>query len=248
MANYSTANVSGGAATLPSTIVLADSSTTQTPDELVLRHTTDQTAAAGMGATIAVEVESAGGTTRRGATDVTSLVTATDAGESFKRVFSVMIGGALVAAGAFGEFVTVPAFFLGSVASGCLWRFVSATNVQQWVNGGNILNFFNNRIESVVRLNTVRGAAVAVATTVTLGTDGNVFPLTVGTGTLNSIVATNWQAGSRIVLECASGITITNNTAGSGATILTSTGASIVTGSTRMIPATYNGTNWITEG
>jgi hypothetical protein len=236
----------GGSA--PETLVIADAATTTAPDGIVEQHTTSGTAAAGFGITDAVELETGGGTLRRVMTDVTSIVTATDAAESIKRTFSIMIGGALAAAASVGEFVTVPALFLGSTASGCLFRLVSSSNIQHWCGGADVLNVFSNRIESVVRLNTVRGASIAVATTITLGTDGNVFPLTVGTGTLNSIVATNWQAGSRIVLECASGITITNNVAGTGATILTSTGASIVTAFTRCIPATYNGTNWITEG
>lgn len=88
----------------------------------------------------------------------------------------------------------------------------------------------------------------AVATTITLPGTGNMWPLTAGTGTLNSIVAAAWQAGTRGVLICASGITVTNNVAGTGATILTSTGASIVTASKRALPISYDGTNWIVEG
>jgi len=103
-------------------------------------------------------------------------------------------------------------------------------------------------IQMLGRMEGNRGAPIAVATTITLGADGPSFPLTVGTGTLNSIVATNWRAGSWALLECASGITITHNVAGTGATILTNTGASIVTARTQLVWAYYNGTNWIAMG
>lgn len=108
------------------------------------------------------------------------------------------------------------------------------------------------------RLRTGRGAAVAVATTITLGFDGNVFPLTVGTGTLNSISAVGWTPGSVFWLEAAGGITITHNVAGTGATILipkgdSGAGTSIVVSATaglnpRGIPILYNGTNMIVIG
>lgn len=103
-------------------------------------------------------------------------------------------------------------------------------------------------IQLMGRMEGNRGAAIAVAPTIALGIDGPSFPLTVGSGTLNSIVATNWRAGSWALLECAAGITITHNVAGTGATILTNTGASIVTARTQLVWVYYNGTNWIAMG
>ncbi len=256
MAAYGTSTApSSGAATLPSTLVLADATTNTAPDLLVLQHTTSGTAAASFGETSAVELESAGGTTRRVLTDVTALQVATDAAEEARRTLSIMVAGALQVWGALGYRVAgnFPALFFGPASddttlgrvTGTLQLTVASTLAQQWTATGNTSNIqhtFSSR--AVLK----RGSSTAVATTITIPADGNLLPLTAGTGTLNSIVATGWQAGSTVWLECASGITITNNTSGTGSTILTSTGASIVTAFTRIIGISYNGTNWITHG
>jgi hypothetical protein len=149
---------------------------------------------------------------------------------------------------------TFPMLFVGARAGRHGIR-LQGSAVEILLNGtaylqltGTELNTGSATFRLTNRLSEKRGAAIAVATTITLGTDGNVIPLTAGTGTLNSIVATGVQAGFNCWLECASGITITNNVAGTGATILTSTGANIVTAFTRMIPIIYNGTNWNTGG
>ena len=235
---------SGGAATLPSTLILDDAATNTTGDVLVLRHTTSGTAAGSFGATFAVELENASGNTKRAMTDVTTWQVATDGAEYAQRVISLIGAGAMTSA------LTIqwsaPNFLLNVGNNGLN----SGTNLLALHVGGTSFLTCTGTfgISTPFRFETNRGASVAAATTITLGTGGNTFPISAGTGTINSIVATNWQAGSRIVLECASGITITNNVAGTGATVLTSTGASIVTTFTRMIPLTYNGTNWITEG
>lgn len=250
------ASSSSAALTAPVTSTLADATTTTAPDEFGIIHTTSGTAAAGFGATSYVELESAGGTTRRVMTDVTALVTATDAAEYANRTVSLMVGGAATTCAGF-EFQagnsTIPGVWVGSTGTGM--RRNGATNLgltvglQEGITLTGSLVTLNHRITvNAVRFSFARGASIAVATTITLGADGNTFPLTAGTGTLNSIVATTWQAGARVILECASGITITHNTAGTGATILTNTAASIVTAFTRAIPIYYNGTNWIVEG
>lgn len=233
----------GGSA--PETLVIADATTATAPDGIIEQHTTSGTAAIGFGITDAVELESAGGTLRRVMTDVTSLQSATDGAEYAQRVIS------LIGAGALSTALTLqwnaPALQLTLGSNGL--RSTSTTLLELVLSGTSFMNVVSTTgVNFPFRSCTNRGAGVAAATTITLGTGGNVFPISVGTGTINSIVATNWQAGSRIVLECVSGITITNNVAGSGATILTNTGASIVTASTRAIPLVYNGTNWIVEG
>jgi hypothetical protein len=81
--------------TAPATLTLADATTTTAPDVFVIQHTTSGTAAAGFGETNAVELESAGGTTRRVMTDVTKLTTATDAAEVAARTIQLMNAGAL---------------------------------------------------------------------------------------------------------------------------------------------------------
>lgn len=55
-----------------------------------------------------------------------------------------------------------------------------------------------------------KGADVASASTLTLGSDGNTFVVT-GTTTINHITFTNWQAGSVIRLIFASSIVVNNN-------------------------------------
>lgn len=135
---------SGGAATLPSTLVLADASTTQSPDVLVLQHTTSGTAAAGFGALYAVELESAGGTTRRVMTDNTFLVTATNGAEEARRTISLMVAGTLQSAISFGFRAAnnFPAVFFGPPVddttlgrvSGTLQVTVGTTLAQQWTS------------------------------------------------------------------------------------------------------------------
>lgn len=235
----------GGAATLPSTLILDDAATNSTGDVLVLRHTTSGTAAAGFGATFAVELESAGGTTRRAMTDITSWQVATDGAEYAQRVIQLMGAGTL--SSAVSMTWSAPSLIFNIGTNGFLST--SSTTLNMLLGGTTFLSCVSTTgVLFPFRACNNRGAGIAAATTITLGTGGNTFPVSAGTGTINSIVATNWQAGSRIVLECASGITITNNVAGTGATVLTSTGASIVTTFTRAIPLVYNGTNWITEG
>jgi len=230
---------------------LADAATTTAPDGLVQRHTTSGTSAAGYGITNATELVSAAGNLRRVMTDVTKLTVATDTIETASRAVSLMINGSLTAMGGWASLSglpTTPGVYVGDPASGNgMARY--ATGILFQVNATNYLQI-DQSIGLVLpfRIAQNRGAGIAAATTITLGTGGNTFPVSAGTGTINSIVATNWQAGSRIVLECASGITITHNVSGTGATILTNTGSSIVTSFTRMIPLTYNGTNWIVEG
>lgn len=241
----------GGAATLPSTLILADATTATQPDVLVIRHTTSGTAGTNFGETSAVELQNGSGATKRVMTDVVKYTTVTGGAEAVSRAVSLIIAGALTPVGGWafaGGSASFPALYVGDPAS--------ANGMQKSTAGINFTisatNYMTIDAASGVtfpfRAQHNRGAGIAAATTITLGTGGNTFPVSAGTGTINSIVATSWQSGSRIVLECASGITITNNTAGTGATILTNTGASITTSFTRMIPLTYNGTNWIVEG
>ncbi len=67
------------------------------------------------------------------------------------------------------------------------------------------------------RFGTAKGADVASAGDLTLGTDGNVFHIT-GTTTINAITTANWQAGSTFILIFDGSVTVKNNTAGGGGT------------------------------
>lgn len=58
------------------------------------------------------------------------------------------------------------------------------------------------------RLHTGTGANVASATVITLGNDGNYFPIT-GTTAVTGIVETNWNDGDTIILYSVAGFDIT---------------------------------------
>lgn len=238
------------------TVLISGVFNNQAPDLLIQQIKSSNTTSAGIGITNATEIQNGSGILKRAMTNATTLSTVTNGAEVALHTVSVIVGGTLTTLGGFefqGGNATIPGVWVGNTGTGM--RRNGATNLGLTVGlqegitlTGALVNLNHRTNMNAIRFSFARGASIAVATTITLGADGNVFPLTAGTGTLNSIVATNWQAGSRIVLECASGITITNNTAGTGATILTNTGASIVTAFTRCIPLTYNGTNWIVEG
>lgn len=68
------------------------------------------------------------------------------------------------------------------------------------------------------RLSFNKGAPIASAATITLGTDGNVFPLT-GTTTIDFITITDWEVGSLVVLHFSTSITVNHNTSSPGATV-----------------------------
>jgi len=93
------------------------------------------------------------------------------------------------------------------------------------------------------RLKTAKGANVASATDITLGTDGNYFSIT-GTTTIDTISGTGWFAGSEITLSLASGITLNHNTAGTGASLLLAGGANLTTTAASTIKFIYNGVTW----
>lgn len=110
--------VCNGLLTTNATILnsLADATTTTAPDIEVSRHTTSGTAGIGFGVTNAVELESAGGTTRRVMTDVIALTVATNAAEEAQRIFSLMTGGSLtqMATLSYANGGTAPQFMLGA--------------------------------------------------------------------------------------------------------------------------------------
>lgn len=100
------------------------------------------------------------------------------------------------------------------------------------------------------RLRTQREANLASATTLTLGVSGNLFPIT-GTTTVNGIVTTDWDPGSRITLELPSGITITHNSGAPGTNavaIQLRAGANLTTSGVYMLDLIYNGTFWYQPG
>ncbi len=103
------------------------------------------------------------------------------------------------------------------------------------------------------RLHQAKGTDLASATTLTLGSGtqgGNHYNIT-GTTTVQGIVTTGWNAGDRIVLQLASGITITHNSGAPGAgavAIQLNAGANLVTARVTMLALIFNGTFWYQEG
>jgi len=84
------------------------------------------------------------------------------------------------------------------------------------------------------RLQTHKGADVASADEITLGTDGNYFDVT-GTTTINHINNSGWQNGSVVILQFDASVTVTHN-AGSP----TGSEASILLSGERNFSATEN--------
>jgi hypothetical protein len=242
------------------TIALDDASTNTQPDLFILRHTTSGVAAVGFGGTVALELEIADGSVLRVNKEVYQLVLATPNGSVYIKQDSWLAAGGALAQHTTKAFIAGaaanPFLFFGDT-TGSLYGVGRASNQLQFFHGNNLaLNFFNSQMQPSYdiamqskRIFSARGAPIAVATSITLGTDGNAFPLTAGTGTLNAIGVNGMAAGTWFILECASGITITHNVAGTGATVTTTTLASIVTSGTgRAVWCYYNGTTVCAQG
>jgi hypothetical protein len=91
-----------------------------------------------------------------------------------------------------------------------------------------------------------KGADVASAGIMTLGTDGNFFDIT-GTTTINEINPTNWQAGSTIILQFDGILQVTHNSGGTNDILLgDATNRTTATGDTLQL--TYDGIDWIETG
>ena len=96
------------------------------------------------------------------------------------------------------------------------------------------------------RILAAKGADVASANDITLGSDGNFFGIT-GTTTINRIAAAGWTAGSVVVLKFAASLTVAHNVAsGSGFQGLLLAGAvNFSATATDTLTLIYDGTNWV---
>ena len=88
-----------------------------------------------------------------------------------------------------------------------------------------------------------KGADIASGNNITLGTDGNYFDIT-GTTQVNTISATNWIAGSIVVLQFDDIVTVAHNTAGTGASILLASSANFSATANDTLTLVYDGTTW----
>jgi hypothetical protein len=136
--------------------------------------------------------------------------------------------------------VSLPGFAFGSESSTGFYRIASgdtgysANNSAQWHTNGNGLLHTGRHQQK-------QGASVASATTITLGNDGNVFPIT-GTTAITGITTTNWQAGSIVVLVTASAVNLGHLTSAGG--VRTKTGAAVTTVAGNAYMLVYDGTTW----
>lgn len=95
------------------------------------------------------------------------------------------------------------------------------------------------------RVELSKGADIASANDLTLGSDGNSFLLT-GTTQINAINTTNWQAGSFVFLIFSSSVTVKHNTAGGAGTakIFLSNSLDFSAVSNDALLLFYDGTQW----
>ena len=96
------------------------------------------------------------------------------------------------------------------------------------------------------RFQGAQGAAVTAASTTTLGSDGNAFPLT-GATTINCVTTIGWQAGSVVYLTSGSALTIANGqSCGAGtAALKLSGGADYSVSAGGKLIAEFDGTSWV---
>ncbi len=171
--------------------------------------------------------------------------------ESRWRFFGVLAGSTNeVELGGY-EFLsgTFSAMYLGAITDNNYIRRTSAGTWDMAAANSAVLGLSNVLVTALngFQVNGIaqftQAGAVAIAATIAWGL-GNAQAVT-GNGTnLNSITMTGKAAGFHGWLKMSAGATITHNVAGTGATILTSTAASIVVPASGMsYPVYYDGTN-----
>lgn len=108
------------------------------------------------------------------------------------------------------------------------------------------IHTFNNKVLMLDgRFEYDKGADVAAANDLTLGTDGNLFSIT-GNTQINAITTANWQAGSQIAFIFTGTPTLKNNTAGGAGTapMLLAGRVDFTATAGDYIGLQYDGTNW----
>lgn len=186
---------------------LSDNITNSSPVARVLSHLSSGTTANGFGASDAVDLQSAGGTLRRVATDNTALVVATNAAEEARRTWSLMLAGTLTPVGGLGFNGSQPMLYLGDPTTTFGFR-KSGNNIEVMIGSTVFVTIDNTAgFRSTFRLEENQGVVAASASTLTLGTGGNYFHVS-GTTTISFLTTTNWQAGSRIDLYFDGALTV----------------------------------------
>jgi len=121
---------------------------------------------------------------------------------------------------------------------------IAGTNVSFTTVYGAIVKTGSFKI-SAGRLATAKGADVASANDLTLGSDGNSFTIT-GTTQINAILMAGWAGGAPVILYFSNVVTVKHNTAGGAGTapILLSGSADFVTAANSVLVLSFDGTNW----
>jgi len=96
------------------------------------------------------------------------------------------------------------------------------------------------------RLQQTKGADIASASTITLGTDGNYFDIT-GTTAIKYITTTNWEAGAVVILQF-DGIVVVHDDEGTTPAntgdITLKSGGDFTTAAGDLLTLVYDGTVW----
>jgi hypothetical protein len=105
--------------------------------------------------------------------------------------------------------------------------------------------FLGKTYLNAARFEMAKGANVASANNLTLGTDGNLFHIT-GTVQINAITVANWQAGSDVTFIFDGITTVKHNTAGGAGTapIILAGAVDFTTAVNDAIILSYDGTSW----
>jgi hypothetical protein len=120
--------------------------------------------------------------------------------------------------------------------------YISAGNIGHSASGTLQFTATPNGLTHQTRHQQGKGASIASATTITLGNDGNVFPIT-GTTAITGITTTNWQAGSIVILIPASSLNLGSSTPTTGQ-IQTKSGAAVATVAGNAYMLCYDGNIW----
>lgn len=104
-------------------------------------------------------------------------------------------------------------------------------------------------LTAAARIQGAKGANVAAANSLTLGTDGNLFTIT-GNTQINLLDTTGWQAGSAITLLFTGTPTVKHNQAPSTTfqALILNGAADLVAAANNTLSLVYNGTSWFEVG
>jgi hypothetical protein len=95
------------------------------------------------------------------------------------------------------------------------------------------------------RMQENKGADIASANDLNLGSDGNTFTIS-GTTTINAISVGTWFKGNEVTLIFSGALTVKHNTSGSTGTakIFLSGSADLTTAANTVLTLVYDGTQW----